>query len=584
MSINFNNTNSIWASVLVETLSHLGLTTAVISPGARSTPLTLAFAEHPGIEAIPILDERSAAFFALGRARQTKQPIALVCTSGTAGANYYPAVIEAHESCVPLLILTADRPPELRQCNAGQTIDQQRLYGAYTRWYSELTTPCLDLKRLAYLRQTVVQGWERSLYPTRGPVHVNLPFRDPTPAPEAPAQQFAAQFPGDFFSSIGPLPLSIAPVMEVKEFYAEMLQYSRGILIAGIDQPQSPEPYCRAIANLSKHLGWPVLAEGLSPVRNYADLNPYLISTYDLMLRNSDLARELTSDYVIRIGETPTSKELRTWLERTQPRQWIVDNSDRNLDPLHGKTTHLRLSIEHLPPPPSPLPSPSPHLPHWLTAETQLRQALDQTFAPIEFLCESKIVWLLSQQLPTQTPLFVANSLPIRDMEWFWRPGNLQVQIYCNRGANGIDGTLSTALGIAHHNRSSVLLTGDLAFLHDTNGLLMAHQLQGHLTIVLINNKGGGIFEMLPVSQIGSAFETFFATPQMVHLPRLCAAYEIEYEFITGWQQLQERLNPLPQQGVRVLEICSDRKLNAQWRQQTFQALASLRALQPEFD
>jgi 2-succinyl-5-enolpyruvyl-6-hydroxy-3-cyclohexene-1-carboxylate synthase len=191
-------------------------------------------------------------------------------------------------------------------------------------------------------------------------------------------------------------------------------------------------------------------------------------------------------------------------------------------------------------------------------------------------LCESKVAWLLSQHLPPQTPLFVANSLPVRDVEWFWQPGNLQIQIYCNRGANGIDGTLSTALGMAHHNHSSVLLTGDLAFLHDTNGLLMAHQLQGHLTIVLVNNNGGGIFELLPVSQMGFAFETFFATPQRVHLPQLCAAYGIDHESITHWQQLQERVSSLPESGVRVLEICSDRKLNAQWRQQTFQTLAAL--------
>ncbi|NJO76992.1 MAG: 2-succinyl-5-enolpyruvyl-6-hydroxy-3-cyclohexene-1-carboxylic-acid synthase, partial [Leptolyngbyaceae cyanobacterium RM1_406_9] len=185
MSINFSNTNSVWASVLVETLSRVGLKTAIACPGSRSTPLTLAFAEHEGIEAIAILDERSAAFFALGIARRTGLPVALICTSGTAGANFYPAVIEARESRVPLLILTADRPPELRECNAGQTIDQQKLYGTYPNWYSELALPSLELDTLTYLRQTTLHAWEKTLYPIPGPVHLNQPFR----APLAPLPQ-----------------------------------------------------------------------------------------------------------------------------------------------------------------------------------------------------------------------------------------------------------------------------------------------------------------------------------------------------------------------------------------------------------
>ncbi|NJR66588.1 MAG: 2-succinyl-5-enolpyruvyl-6-hydroxy-3-cyclohexene-1-carboxylic-acid synthase, partial [Leptolyngbyaceae cyanobacterium CRU_2_3] len=200
MAINFSNTNSVWASVLAETLHRLGLNTAIICPGSRSTPLAMAFAQHPQIEAIPILDERSASFFALGRARKTQLPVVLVCTSGTAGANFYPAVIEAREGRVPLLVLTSDRPPELRDCNAGQTIDQQKLFGSYPNWYSELAVPSLDLLLLAYLRQTLISAWERTLAPVAGVVHLNLPFRDPlAPILQPEAQILAEQFPANFF-------------------------------------------------------------------------------------------------------------------------------------------------------------------------------------------------------------------------------------------------------------------------------------------------------------------------------------------------------------------------------------------------
>lgn len=576
MSIQFDNVNTIWASVLAETLHRLGLTTAIICPGSRSAPLTVAFAQHPAIEAIPILDERSAAFFAIGLARQTGLPTALVCTSGTAGANFYPAVIEAQESCVPLLVLTADRPPELRDCNAGQTIDQQKLYGTFPNWYSELTVPVLDLNLLAYLRQTLIYAWERTLHPVGGVVHLNLPFRDPlAPIPQAEAQAFANQFPTDFFTTVdqnvalspNPLPISLPP------FPAS----DRGLIIAGLAQPRLPQLYCEAVAHLAKALQVPVLAEGLSPLRNYVGLNSQIISTYDLILRTA-LSEKLAPDWIIRIGEMPTSKTLRQWLAQTQPQQWVIDPTHRNLDPLHGKTVHLRLSIEQfaLQFPRTPLFDPSPYLSLWQTTETQMRHALDQTLAQTDSLFEGKIAWLLSQHLPEGTPLFIASSTPVRDVEFFWRPGNRAIRPYFNRGTNGIDGTLSTALGMAHRNQSSVLLTGDLALLHDTNGFLVSRKLAGHLTIVLINNQGGGIFESLPIAQFDPPFEEFFATPQAIDFAQLCRTYNVEHELIQSWQHLSESLNFLPDQGIRVLEVRCNRKADAQMRRELFERLSQI--------
>jgi 2-succinyl-5-enolpyruvyl-6-hydroxy-3-cyclohexene-1-carboxylate synthase len=576
MPIDFRNTNTLWASILVETLQRLGLTTAVICPGSRSTPLAIAFARHDKVEAIPVLDERSAGFFALGISRQKAQPVVIVCTSGTAGANFYPAVIEARESRVPLLVLTADRPPELRDCHSGQTIDQVKLYGHYPNWQTELATPSLEMGMLAYLRQTAIHAWERSLFPVPGPVHLNIPFRDPlAPLPQPEAGALMSQFqPEDFFGAVSPLlsRLEVRTEVLAANLKEEWLECERGVIIAGVAQPQQPQEYCQAIAQLCKSLGWPVLAEGLSPVRNYAQLNPYVISTYDLILRNRHLAEQLKPAVAIQVGDLPTSKELRTWLESTQPRRWAIDPSYENLDPLHGKTAHLRLSAVE-----TGLGALqnrkvgfacSEYLQLWYNAEAKVRAAVDWTMAAMEEIIEPKVAWLLSQVLPPATPVFIANSMPVRDVEFFWAPNNSRIQPYFNRGANGIDGTLSTALGVAHRNQSSVMLTGDLALLHDTNGFLLRNKFVGHLTIVVINNNGGGIFEMLPVAQFEPPFEEFFAAPQDIDFAQLCCTYNVEYKLIDSWERLARLSNPLPERGIRVLEVRTSRKVDSRWRRE----------------
>ena len=561
MQLTFNNLNQVWSYVLTETLKRLGLNCAVICPGSRSTPLTLAFVEQiPDIEAIPILDERSAAFFALGQAKATGKPVVLVCTSGTAGANFYPAVIEARESRIPLLILTTDRPAELRDCHSGQTIDQVKLYGNYPNWQGELATPSLDMGMLGYLRQTVIHAWERCQFPNFGAVHLNIPFRDPL-APIPDGTNFTLDVE-DFFSGIVSTPLPIT------NYQLPITPCQKGIIIAGVAQPQDPQEYCRAIAQLSQSLQWPVLAEGLSPVRNYSHLNPCIISTYDIILRNQQFAQELTPEIVIQIGEMPTSKVLRNWLISTKPQRLIIDKCDQNLDPLHGKTTHLRMSVTEIGKLElGELPK-NEYLQKWCTAEKKVRKNIDDNFDKMDELIESKAAWLISQTLPPATPLFIANSMPVRDMEFFWKPNHLKIKPYFNRGANGIDGTLSTALGIAHNQQSSVMLTGDLSLLHDTNGFLISNKFIGHLTIILINNNGGGIFEMLPIAKFNPPFEEFFATPQNIDFSQLCATYNVQHKLISSWKELQNQLRQLPKTAIRVLEIRTNRKKDVMWRKE----------------
>lgn len=586
MAVDPRNTNTLWASVLVETLARLGLDLAVICPGSRSAPLAVAFAQQEQIEAISILDERSAAFFALGHGKRTHKPVALICTSGTAGANFYPAIIEAHESRVPLLVLTADRPPELRHCQAGQAIDQQKLYGNYTSWYSELALPELSLNQLRYLRQTLVYGWERTGFPVPGVVHLNCPFREPlAPEPQPQTQEFVRML-GDgiwdeFFAAVIPeRPAIPRPSGEsLDRAFAAWFKSDRGLIVAGVAQPHNPKRYSERVAQLAKTIGFPVFAEALSPLRHWASLNPQLVVGYDLLLRHPEIAAKFQPDLVLQLGDLPTSKVLRQWLQQLNALTWVLDPGDRNLDPLHGRTVHLRLDIERLPiPDPVVPPSPSQFCQQWCDADAKLARALSSKMSDTRQLREAQLPWLLSHSLPSQRQVMVANSTPVRDMEWFWQPSDRQTQVFCNRGANGIDGTLSTAIGLAYEGKPTVLISGDLAFLHDTNGLLLAQQLKGHghLTVVLINNQGGGIFELLPIAQFNPPFQEFFSTPQQVNLEKLCAAYEIAYSQIKSGGDLKDALHQFPQPGVRVLELKSDRPQDHAWRAQLFSLASQL--------
>jgi 2-succinyl-5-enolpyruvyl-6-hydroxy-3-cyclohexene-1-carboxylate synthase len=567
------NLNTLWASIIAETLVRCGLKTAIICPGSRSAPLTIAFVQHPQIETIPVLDERSASFFALGIAKQTHRPVVLICSSGTAGANFYPAVIEAKESRVPLLVLTADRPPELRDCNAGQAIEQQRLFGNFPNYSTELAMPELNVSRLQYLRQRSAQCYQQCLYPISGVVHINIPFRDPlAPIVDPEVSIWFDRLPDDFFDHLRPF---TKPQLQQS---IKLPNSKRGIIIAGVAQPEDPESYATAIAQISTLTGFPILAEALSPVRNYSHLfDRNLISTYDTILRNLELAQSLKPDFVLRIGEMPTSKVLRQWLDTNLSETWIIDESDRSLDSLHGKThncltsvTAFANSLEN-----SSQNQDSAYSKKWIVTENQTRDTIDRLLQSESNLFEGKAAWLLSQVLPIHTPVFISNSMPVRDVEYFWKPNDRTHQIYVNRGANGIDGCLSTAIGLAHHNQPTVMLTGDLTLLYDTNGFLVKPYLQAHLTIILLNNNGGGIFGMLPIAQFNPPFEEFFSTPQNIEFENLCKTYQIEYEQIQDWEHLSDRLKTLPKQGIRILEIKCDRGFDAQWRKENFSAIAT---------
>jgi 2-succinyl-5-enolpyruvyl-6-hydroxy-3-cyclohexene-1-carboxylate synthase len=566
--LDFSTANALWGGVLAETLARLGVAQAVVSPGSRSTPLTLAFARHAALETIPVLDERSAAFFALGLARKSGRPVVLVCTSGTAGANYLPAVIEARESGVPLIVITADRPPEMRACASGQTIDQQKLFGAHVNFYHELAVPVASREMLAYLRQTIVHAGMRSLRPQRGPVQLNAPFRDPL----VPHRAGAAEVPtsvleAGFFDQIAPLQAAeAAPV----PLWAGMPS-GAGVIVAGPEIVGDGVAYAQAVGALAVRLGWPVLADGASPLRHFPADDAVVIGAYDAILRHARTALDLRPQHVLCLGNWPTSKVLRQWLDAADAEVVLLSERLDNRDSLHGRTRQLQGSVFSVRMPPAGQKG-GGHAAEWRQVEAKVLAAMAAVQRPAAGIFEGDVVPLLAEALPGGTPVFVASSMPIRDAEYFWPVNGRGLRLFFNRGANGIDGTLSSALGIAHGGPPAVLLTGDLAFLHDSNGLLLRKDLRGSLTVVLINNAGGGIFGHLPIAAFDPPFERYFATPQQVDFALLSQAHGAEHILVRDGAHLAKLCRTLPAAGIRILEVKTDRRSDVVLRKQLFAA------------
>ena len=557
--LDFRNTNTLWCSVLVETLVRCGVTQAVVSPGSRSTPLTMALVRHPSIEAVPVLDERSAAFFALGLAKQAQSPVILVCTSGTAGAHYLPAIIEAQESGIPILVITADRPPELRDCASGQTIDQQKLFGGFVGFYHELAIPEPNLGRLRYLRQTIAYAVERAV--AVGPVHLNAPFRDPlAPIEDDSVQGLVGALDWNaFFERPNTV---IAPTSAVNRLALPVQPAQRVVVVAGNDWPNEQ------INVWASAQGWPVLADVLSPTRlRHGGEVGVVVAAYDAILRDPRAVQALQPEVVFILGEIPTSKSLRSWLTAVDALVVQVTQKAGNRDGLHGRTLTLRL-------PPCSLgalavdwaPAPAGWAARWARAESAAQAVLARMDEVPTF--EGSFTRALAETLTSGQVLCVASSMPVRDLEYFAPVRTDGPRVLANRGANGIDGTLSTALGVAHGGSPTVLLTGDLALLHDTNGFLVAAKLRGSLTVVVINNQGGGIFGHLPVARFNPPFEEYWATPQAVDFARLCAAYDVAHYRVKHPDELRALLlSEIRKPGLRVIEVCTDRTLDVATRQ-----------------
>jgi 2-succinyl-5-enolpyruvyl-6-hydroxy-3-cyclohexene-1-carboxylate synthase len=561
----FRNPNALWGAVVARTLSNLGLRHAVVSPGSRSTPLASALESEPEIAVTVALDERSAGFHALGHAKAGRRPVVLLCTSGTAAANYLPALVEARMSGVPLLVLTADRPPELRECRSGQTIRQNRIFGAYPVWSAETAVPDGDLGRLRHARQTFVDAWQRAQGPLAGPVHLNLPFRDPLD-PGVPMAGFKAPKGFDLaeFCDV-PVARPLQPSVRPSDLLPLPQAGARGVIVVGPHAPADREGFALAVRELAGLTGWPVLADAAGTLRGDLAGQPCLVTAYDRILRNPAAARRFRPVSVIRIGDLPVSKVLRQWLASHDVPTVLLGHPGENTDPAHARWTRVDASL--VPGGVGAAVAPSPWQREWAKADARAAKQLDRV-ASVDWPFEGRVVPLLEEALGSDDRLVVASSMPIRDLEAFWRPSGPGPEILCNRGANGIDGTVSTALGVAGEGHRTVLLCGDLAFLHDGNALLLAAGFRGRLTVIVVNNAGGGIFNHLPVAA-SPHFEKLWGTGQRADIGKLCAAFAVPHLAIRDWAHLRREL-ALDRPGVRVLEVRCDRVRDSAHRLRSF--------------
>ncbi|ADO71831.1 2-succinyl-5-enolpyruvyl-6-hydroxy-3-cyclohexene-1-carboxylic-acid synthase [Stigmatella aurantiaca] len=573
------NVNQLWARVLVEELVRGGVRHAVVCPGSRSTPLALACQQTEGLKTWSVIDERSAGFFALGIGKRSRTPAVVIATSGTAGAHFYPAVIEASLSNVPMLVLTADRPPELHGWGAPQTVPQARLFGEFARFFADTAVPEANEAVLAHLRATAARAVSMARRAPRGAVHLNVPFREPlAPTPEPFGEERLSALvrqgrPGVPMTHIHP-PSRSPDLQALERVRQGIAATERGLIVCG---PRDEEDgFAQAIAALSQATGYPILAEAASQAR-YGG-GAATISLYDVLLRHAPFAQSHRPELVLRFGGGLTPKRPQQWLDSAGARTILFSDEGALFDPSHraeqviegSAVTACEVLAQGL----------SRGLGAWargfLHAEQLARNAMEGVFAEQSELSEPRIAHEVVASLPTGANLFVSSSMPIRDVDAFAPARGVTLRTLSSRGANGIDGIISSALGMAVASEGpSVLLSGDLAFLHDVGGLLTAHRHRLSLTVVVVNNDGGGIFSFLPIAHASEHFEALFGTPHGIDLSHAAALYGARFHRPTTPAGLRAALAEGLRGGLHVVEVQTDRTGNVEHHQRLFTRMAA---------
>jgi 2-succinyl-5-enolpyruvyl-6-hydroxy-3-cyclohexene-1-carboxylate synthase len=502
----------------VDELARCGVRHAVTCPGSRNAPLALTLAAHEALEAVSVIDERSAGYVALGMAKAGGRPVAIACTSGTAAANLHPAVVEAFEARVPLLVLTADRPPELREVGAGQSIDQIKLYGSAAKWFVEVGTPGPGRETAVHHRALACRAYWTAAGGRPGPVHLNFPLREPlAPVPEG-------LDPADWEGRADGRPWTVlrehasAPhADDVHALAARIASTPRGVIVCG----PTAEPVAEPAARVAARCGWPLLAEPTSGVRCGDHDRSHVVAHYDVLLRAGDFAARNVPALVLRVGDMPTSKPLRAWLAAAP--QVVLDPHAA----WHEPTRRAELLLQAAAAPAldalaaaiemRSAESDPAWLASWRAADAKVPPAL--AAAPDGF--EPKVLAALEPDLPDDAVVWLSSSMPVRDVEACFPQSPKRLRFLSNRGANGIDGVVSSAAGAAlATGRPAWLLTGELALLHDVGGLLAARRARADVRIVCLDNGGGAIFDFLPVAEHAEPglYEEHIATPAGVDL------------------------------------------------------------------
>ncbi|MCH8160849.1 MAG: 2-succinyl-5-enolpyruvyl-6-hydroxy-3-cyclohexene-1-carboxylic-acid synthase [Chloroflexi bacterium] len=577
----------------VDELVRSGVRHVCLAPGSRSTPLALLLKQHPGVRVWTHLDERSAAFFALGMAKSLREPVAMLSTSGTAAVNFAPAVVEAYFARVPLIVLTADRPPELRDVGSNQTIDQVRLFGSHVKWSIDMMLPETSPEALRYARAVACRAPAIARADAAGPVHINFPFREPLiPAADGLSSErngtdiaepapFAQPVPFTKIEDVSrhPEPTSLAPLA------SELLRMERGLIICG---PQDDHGFPEAVARLADELNVPILADALSQVRCGPHHGPLIIDAYDAFLRSDDISRSLAPQLLLRFGAAPTSKPLLLYLQRhAASRQVLIDSGDGWRDPALTADQQIRsdprLFCEALSEalrssePTRPEREASDWTARWQEMNRNARAALTRRLEEEDGCSEPGVFGELASLLPAGTTLFAGNSMPVRDLDTFFGGSTLPLRFLANRGASGIDGVVSSALGAsAVSSEPLVLVIGDLSFYHDMNGLLAAKRHDLNATIVLLNNDGGGIFSFLPQAEQSEHFEELFGTPHGLDFRHAAEMYGLAYRRVEGPDQFRASVREsIGAPGVHLIEVRTDRRANALLHEKLWEAASS---------
>jgi 2-succinyl-5-enolpyruvyl-6-hydroxy-3-cyclohexene-1-carboxylate synthase len=583
-AVDSTNRNTALASALTEELARSGVRRAVISPGSRSTPLAVALWRQREIEVAVILDERSAGFFALGTALATGVPAAVLCTSGSAASNLHPAVVEADEASVPLIVLTADRPPELRDIGAGQTIDQLKLYGDAVRWFSEIGTHEADDDGLLHFRSVACRGYASAIGdPRPGPVHLNVPWREPL-APVQVEGQVAASDPlalqGRGDAPLQTITRAVPRADEVElDRLAERIESSaRGLIVAG---RQTDTALAGPVAELATAAGFPILAEPTSQLRRGPHDRSLLVTTYDAIAR--DRPSNLEPGLVIRFGDLPTSKPLRQWLTAIDDLdQIVIDPAGEWREPTRRAATLLRADpgvtaralserLSRLRPGAATVAG-SPFAEAWLEAERAVREAVDGRIDSLAELSEPGVWASLGRMLRDGDSVFAGSSMPVRDLEAFLRPGPEGVRFASNRGANGIDGLVSTSAGLAAGRGSRTwAVLGDLAVFHDIGGLAALRHAP-ELRLIVIDNSGGGIFHFLPQAEAmpEDEFEALLGTPSGLRPEDAAALFGLGVATPGSPSEFEEALA----EDARMIVVRTDRTRNLELHRELSEAAA----------
>lgn len=539
-----------YVSAFTHSIVHLGVKNVVISPGSRSTPLAYACMKQEGLDVFRQIDERSAAYFALGMAKASGKPVMLLCTSGTAAANYFPAIVEAYYARVPLLVVTADRPSELREVGAPQAINQINLFGSHVKWAADLPMPEQE-NQLDFLARHLHRSLSSATTEPKGPVHLNVPFREPLRIDFE--QDYESR--GEIAHFGGELAISEA----TENFLLELMKTEKGMLVVGeMTSPMPPEFWA-----FIRKLNWPVLADPLSNIRGNAEesCKELIIDSYDALLKGETFKNSVIPEAVIRIGPQPVSKPLSQYLSAIKPGTYVVfDESPMLRDAQSVVTHHIQASIKRLWKLPIEAKGRSVYLQKWTDASELFWELAEQHCS--EELDEGVLAKAFFEELDG-CDLIVSSSMPIRDVDTFFKTTGRDVTIYANRGANGIDGVVSTAFGVqAANKRPAYLFIGDLSFLHDMNGLIASKMQETDLTIVIMNNDGGGIFSYLPQSQEERFFEELFGTPTGLTFSDAAKMYDADYAAVETKDQLTAALRNEKQKAVKIIEVFTDRETN----------------------